>query len=231
LSRRIHKLYLHEHELYVHRGQHEEIHQLDSQLNVLLIERDREPYAGQLALPGGFVHVGPGGKGGEPLDDAAARELVEETGLSRAQVALDQLAAFGTPGRDPRGRTITVAYFALVRPEVARFVNAGSDARAAKWIRVGALPPLAFDHNMIVDAALQRMRHEVDRGALALHLAPQTFTIAELRAVHEALLGRALDPPNFRRKLQRLIDDGAVKPAAGKRVTARRPARVYRASG
>jgi len=202
---------------------------LSRALHVLLIARDRPPFEGQLALPGGFVHVDAGGKGGEPLDDAAARELVEEAGLSRAQVALDQLGAFGAPGRDPRGRTITVAYFALVRPEVAQFVKAGSDARAATWLPVHALPPLAFDHNAIVDAALARMRRDVDRGPLALHLAPATFTIAELRAVHEALHGRALDGPNFRRRFQKLLDDGVVVTAPGRRVTGRRPARVYRA--
>jgi 8-oxo-dGTP diphosphatase len=203
---------------------------LDGALNILLIERDRDPFKGQLALPGGFVHIGTGGKGGEPLDDAAARELVEETGLSRAQVALDQLGAFGKPGRDPRGRTITIAYFALVRPEVAKFTKAGSDARAAKWIAVNAFPKLAFDHNDIVDAALARMRRDVDRGTLALDLVPATFTIAELRAVHEALHSKSLDPANFRRRFQKLLEDGVVKSAPGKRVTARRPAQVFRVS-
>jgi 8-oxo-dGTP diphosphatase len=202
---------------------------IDGALHILVIERDRDPFKGQLALPGGFVQIGAGGKGGEPLDDAAARELVEETGLSRAQVALDQLGAFGKPGRDPRGRTITVAYFALVRPEIAKFTKAGSDARDAKWMGIHELPKLAFDHNAIVEAALSRMRRDVDRGTLALDLVPETFTIAELRAVHEALHGKALDPANFRRRFQKLLDDGVVKAAPGKRVTARRPAQVFRA--
>ncbi len=202
---------------------------IDGALHVLLVVRGGPPFAGTHALPGGFLQVGAGGKGGEPLDDAAARELVEETGLSRAQVLLEQLGAFGTPGRDPRGRVITVAYFALVRPELAGFVKAGSDAAAAGWFPAAALPPLAFDHAAIVDAALARMRRDVDRGPLALHLAPQTFTIAELRAVHEALHGRALDPGNFRRRFLKLVDDGVVVPAPGKRVTTKKPARVWRA--
>ena len=201
---------------------------IDGALHVLLVERGGRPFIGQLALPGGFVHVDAGGKGGEPLDDAAARELVEETGLSRAQVLLDQVGAFGTPGRDPRGRVVTVAYFALVRPELAAFVRAGSDARAARWVRVDEARDLAFDHDRILATTLARMRADVDRGALALHLAPTTFTIAELREVHEALHGRALDAGNFRRRFLRLVEQGHVEPAAGKRVTSRKPAKVWR---
>jgi 8-oxo-dGTP diphosphatase len=203
---------------------------LEGKLQVLLVVRGAPPFQGASALPGGFVVVGSGGKGGESLDDAAARELVEETGLSRAQVLLDQVGAFGTPGRDPRGRVITVAYFALVRPELAGFVRAGSDAAAAAWAPVSALPPLAFDHARIIDATLARMRRDIDRGPLALHLAPATFTITELRAVHEALHGRALDAGNFRRRFLKLVESGVVEPASGKRVTAKKPARVWRST-
>lgn len=203
----------------------------DGELQVLLVERGAPPFERTLALPGGFVQVGAGGRGGEHLDDAAARELVEETGLSRAQVLLDQVGAFGAPGRDPRGRVITVAYFALVRPELAPFVRAGSDARAARWVPVRSVAgeKLAFDHARILDATLARMRRDVDRGPLALHLAPETFSIAELRAVHEALHGRPLDPGNFRRRFLRLVDDGVVVPAPGKRVTGKKQAGLWRA--
>jgi 8-oxo-dGTP diphosphatase len=202
---------------------------IDRVLHVLVVERGVAPYRGKLALPGGFVQVGRGGRGGESLDDAAARELVEETGLSRAQVLLDQVGAFGKPGRDPRGRVVTVAYTALVRPELARFVRAGSDAAAARWLRVDHARDLAFDHDVILAATLERMRRDIDRGPLALHLAPETFTIAELRAVHEALHGKALDAGNFRRRFLRLVERGDVEPAAGKRVTSKKPARVWRA--
>lgn len=203
---------------------------LDGALSLLLVERGGDPFKGRLALPGGFVHVGEGGRGGESLDDAAARELVEETGLSRAQVLLTQIGAFGTPGRDPRGRVITVAYTALVRPEVAAFVRAGSDAAAARWMRVTQAHGLAFDHDAIVRATLGRVRHDVERTATALHLAPETFTVGELRAVFEALLGRALDAGNFRRRFLRLVEDGVIEKAAGSRVTARKRAQVFRAA-
>lgn len=205
---------------------------LDGALSVLLVERGGAPFQGELALPGGFVHVGPGGKGGESLDDAAARELVEETGLSRAQVLLKQIGAFGKPGRDPRGRVITVAYSALVRPEVASFVRAGSDAAAARWLSVtkAKAKGLAFDHDLILQATLQHMRNDVERTATALHLAPETFSIGELRAVFEALLGRTLDAGNFRRRFLRLVEDGVVAKAPGSRVTARKRAQVFRAA-
>jgi 8-oxo-dGTP diphosphatase len=203
---------------------------LDGALSVLVVERGGAPFQGQLALPGGFVHVGEGGRGGESLDDAAARELVEETGLSRAQVLLTQIGAFGAPGRDPRGRVITVAYTALVRPEVAAFVRAGSDAAAARWVSVTQARSLAFDHDAIVRATLERVRHDVERTSTALHLAPETFSIAELRAVFEALLGRTLDAGNFRRRFLRLLEDGVIEKAPGTRVTARKRAQVFRAA-
>ncbi len=203
---------------------------LDSALSLLLVDRGVDPFKGKLALPGGFVHVGDGGRGGESLDDAAARELVEETGLSRAQVLLTQIGAFGTPGRDPRGRVITVAYTALVRPEVATFVRAGSDAAAARWLPVAKARGLAFDHDAIVRATLARVRHDVERTSTVLHLAPETFSVAELRVVFEALLGRALDAGNFRRRFLRLVEDGVVVKAPGTRVTGRKRAQVFRAA-
>lgn len=203
---------------------------LDGALSMLVVERGGDPYKGKLALPGGFVHVGEGGRGGESLDDAAARELVEETGLSRAQVLLTQTGAFGTPGRDPRGRVITVAYTALVRPEIAAFVRAGSDAAAARWVHVTKARGLAFDHDAIVRVTLERVRADIERTSTALHLAPETFSVAELRAVFEALLGRALDAGNFRRRFLRFVEDGVVVKAVGTRVTSRKRAQVFRAA-
>ncbi|OGQ22643.1 MAG: hypothetical protein A2138_12680 [Deltaproteobacteria bacterium RBG_16_71_12] len=201
-------------------------------LSLLLIERGLPPFRGRLALPGGFLHVGAGGAGGEALDDAAARELREETGLGRERVTLAQLGAFGRPGRDPRGRTITVAYFALVRPEAARGVRAGSDAAGARWLRVSDVDhdALAFDHGRIVVEALARLRHDVDRAGAALALVPATFTARELREVHETIHGRRLDAANFDRRLRRLIDDGLIEPVTERRPTGRRPARLFRAA-
>jgi 8-oxo-dGTP diphosphatase len=200
------------------------------QLQVLLIERGLEPFRGRLALPGGFVRVGAGGKGGEDVDAAAARELHEETGLDRGRVLLAQLGAFGTPGRDPRGRTITVAYFALVRPELVPFVRAGSDAARAGFIDTSTLDTssLAFDHGAILSAALAQLAQEAERSGLALALVDEVFTMTELRSVLEAIRGRTLDPGNFRRRFLRMVEDGLIERAPGKRVTGRRPAQVWR---
>lgn len=200
-------------------------------LSLLLIERGLQPFRGRLALPGGFLHVGAGGQGGEALDEAAARELREETSLGREQVTLAQLGAFGRPGRDPRGRTITVAYYALVRPEAARGVRAGSDAAGARWARVADLDvdALAFDHGRIVAETLTRLRRDVDRAGAALALVPATFTARELREVHEAVHQRRLDAANFDRRLRRLIEDGLIEPVSERRPTGRRPARLFRA--
>ncbi|MEZ4770986.1 MAG: NUDIX hydrolase [Caldilineales bacterium] len=121
--------------------------------HVLLIRRGRWPFEGYWAIPGGFVEID------ESLEDAAARELFEETGL--ADVPLQQLHAFGDPGRDPRTRVITVSYVAQVTDEQARGIRAGDDAADARWWPVSDLPPLAFDHARILEVALQR-RSDLD---------------------------------------------------------------------
>lgn len=205
-------------------------------LQVLLIERGAEPFVGRPALPGGFLRVGDGDKGGESLDEAAARELLEETGLSADSVLLEQLGVFGAPGRDPRGRTITVAFIALVRPELAAFVRGGSDAAAAAFVDVDDAKDLAFDHDLILCRALERLRDDVKRGApVAFHLAPDPFTIRELQDVHEALLHEPGAPPvaqgagAFRKRFDRLLEEGKVERVEGKRVTGKRPAMVFRA--
>jgi 8-oxo-dGTP diphosphatase len=203
---------------------------LDGLLQVLLIERGGPPFLGQRALPGGFVRVEQGGVGGESLDEAAARELHEETGLAPSRVLLEQIGVFGRPGRDPRGRTITVAFMALVSPTLAAFVRAGSDAAAACFIPVATAKGLAFDHDAIVQAALGALHDDVRRGGpLAFALVPDPFTIPELQAVHEVLLGTTLHDGPFRRRFDRLVDDGVVVRATGQRVTGRRPAAVYSA--
>jgi len=120
------------------------------QLNVLLIQRNHEPYQGSWALPGGFVDMD------ESLETAAARELAEETGLEG--VALEQLHTFGDPQRDPRGRVISVAYFAFIPAGTSLSLRGGSDASHARWFPMTELPELAFDHNNIIDEALSRFR-------------------------------------------------------------------------
>lgn len=203
---------------------------LDTDLKLLLVRRKHPPFEGDWALPGGFVRVGDGfDDQGESLLDAAHRELTEETGLPRERVFLEQLYTFGDVGRDPRMRVISVAWYALVRPDLAPFVTAGSDAAEARWISVAHQRPeaLAFDHDRIVDLAVERIRGKIDYAPIAFDLVPPTFTVAELRSVYEAIKGERYDASNFRRRFRRMEDDGLVVRAPGKRHTARRPAAVY----
>jgi 8-oxo-dGTP diphosphatase len=200
----------------------------DARLRVLLVERGEPPFRGRWALPGGFVRVGDGHRDrGESLEAAAARELLEETGLTARQVLLEQLGAFGAPDRDPRMRVISVAYYALVRPDLASTVRGGGDARKAAWLEPRGLR-LAFDHADIVRAARARLRERIESSRIAASLVPARFTIPELRAVHETITGQPQDPGNFRRRFQQMIDAGLVEHAPGVRATASKPAALYR---
>ncbi|MBL8092783.1 MAG: NUDIX hydrolase [Anaerolineales bacterium] len=160
-------------------------------LHVLLIQRGSPPYKGRWALPGGFVQTG------ESLEQAARRELAEETGMRG--LYLEQLFTFGDPKRDPRGWTVTVAYVALVPETVA--VQAGDDAAAARWFPVQSLPGLAFDHAEIVHYALQRLRNKLEYTAVGFELLPDEFTLSELQTAYEIVLGETLDKRNFRRRI------------------------------
>lgn len=187
-----------------------------NELQVLLVRRKNPPFEGMWAIPGGFVNID------ESLDAAARRELEEETGLG--EVYLEQLYTFGEVGRDPRGRVITVAYFALLLA-AAPALRAGSDASEARWWSVHNLPPLAFDHAEILACALQRLRHKLWYTAVASELLPETFTLSELQAAYEAILGEKLDRRDFRRKILagRMIEaTGAYRSGTG------RPAKLYR---
>jgi 8-oxo-dGTP diphosphatase len=204
---------------------------LDAELRVLLIRRGGHPFKGAWALPGGFVRVGDGHRDqGEDLDDAAARELEEETALDPKAVHLEQLGAFGRANRDPRMRVITVAYFALIRPDLVPLVKAGSDAVAADWIAARQLTPrdLAFDHHDIIRQAIARIAERIDATNIARSLVPKTFTIPEFRHVHAIVGAKTQDPGNFRRKFERMVEDGIIEQAPGKRITASKPAAVYR---
>lgn len=204
---------------------------IDAQLRVLLVKRREHPFKGKWALPGGFVRVGEGPiEQGEDLDEAAQRELKEETGLEPSRVYLEQLYTFGKAGRDPRMRVITVAYYALVRPDLAPFVKAGGDAAEVEWFDVAALGRLglAFDHHDIIEMALTRIRGKLEYTNIAFDLVPATFTIPELRHVHGVVLGREMDPGNFRRSFNRWLEEGRIEQAPGKRITTSKPAAVYR---
>lgn len=191
----------------------------EGELRTLLIQRAGPPFAGQWALPGGFVRMD------ESLDDAAQRELLEETGVR--DVYLEQLYTFGEPGRDPRGRVITVVYFALLSEDQAArmVVRGGDDAQDARWWNVDALPDLAFDHKPIVDYALQRLRWKLEWTALGFLLLPAQFTLSELQSVYETVLKEALDKRNFRRKI---LAADILEESGGYREGDHRPAKLYR---
>ncbi|MFO0881224.1 MAG: NUDIX domain-containing protein [Gemmataceae bacterium] len=186
-------------------------------LEVLLIQRDADPFAGHWALPGGFVHQD------EDLIAAALRELEEETGL--VPISLEQVGAVGTPGRDPRGHTITVVWVGLVPGDRGQ-LRASGDARAVRWFDVRALPPLAFDHGTLLLQSLAHLRRRLSEVPVCFELLPREFTLSELQAVSEAILGRSLDRRNFRRKVQEL---GLVEETGGvRREGAHRPAQLHR---
>jgi 8-oxo-dGTP diphosphatase len=196
----------------------------ESRLNVLLIERGVEPFQGAWALPGGFLR-----HAGEDLPVAAERELAEETGLAADQFHLEQLGVYGTPGRDPRGRVIAVAYLAIA-PRLPDPV-AGTDAASARWIPTDvALSPsmsLAFDHRQIVADGVDRARTKLEHSALATAFCEPMFTIAELQEVYEAVWGVRLDARNFYRKVQSV--NGFIVPAGPSRKPDNgRPARLFR---
>ncbi len=183
-----------------------------------LVRRTRDPHLGLWALPGGMVRAD------ESLEGAARRNLGETTLLEPAY--LEQLYAFGDVDRSPDQRLVSVVYWALVRPDEAERVNLGDNVR---WFAADDLPDLAFDHNLIVDYALWRLRTKMEYSRIAhAFLGPQ-FTLAELREVYEAVLQKPLDPANFRRQMEL---SGVIEPT-GDVVTGgrHRPPRLYRYTG
>ncbi len=164
----------------------------DADLKVLLIQRGIEPFAGRWALPGGFVHLD------ETLDQAARRELQEETGLTK--VFLEQLYTVGEVARDPRERVVTVTHYALVRLSDHQ-VQAATDARNAAWFAVDDLPPLAFDHDDIVEMGLRRLQGKVRYQPIGFELLPPKFSLTQLQRMYEIILERDLDKRNFRKKV------------------------------
>jgi 8-oxo-dGTP diphosphatase len=187
-----------------------------SSLKILLIRRANAPFKGSWAIPGGFVNMG------EDLDTAARRELEEETSVSCSY--LEQLRTFGDPKRDPRGRVISVAYFALARTDEME-PEARSDAKEVGWFSLNDLPNLAFDHRDIIDHAVKRMLAKVRYEPIGFDLLPESFTLADLQALYEKLLGRKLDKRNFRKKIMGM--DGLLVDT-GKKVRTVPPSRLYR---
>lgn len=164
----------------------------EEDLKIILIERDKEPYRGKWALPGGFVHID------ESLEDAAKRELKEETGIQ--DVFLEQLYTFGEVDRDPRERVVAVAYYALVNLR-DHTIQATTDSRNAAWFSVEDVPKLPFDHNRIVDVAHMRLKGKVTYAPIGFELLPKKFTLTQLQRMYEKILDRIIDKRNFRKRI------------------------------
>lgn len=189
----------------------------DNHLHVLLIQRGEPPFLGMWALPGGFVRMD------ESLEKAALRELEEETGVVDAY--LEQLYTYGEPDRDPRGRVVTVTYFALIPADKKVRFEGGSDVTRATWYRMDQLPELAFDHTPMVSYALRRLRYKLEYSAVGFELLPESFTLSELQYTYEIILGEKLDKRNFRR---RVLEAGVIEPTPSMRSGEGRPARLFR---
>ncbi|CAN1210659.1 NrtR DNA-binding winged helix domain-containing protein [Tumidithrix helvetica PCC 7403] len=166
---------------------------LDAQdLKVMLIQRAIPPFQGQWALPGGFVRMD------ETLEEAAMRELREETGIR--EVFLEQLYTFGNLDRDPRDRVVTVAYYALVNLS-EYLIQATTDAREAAWFPITEVPTLAFDHERILSVALARLKGKLRYEPIGFELLPKKFTLSQLQRLYETVIGETLDKRNFRKKI------------------------------
>jgi 8-oxo-dGTP diphosphatase len=192
----------------------------DATLHVLLARATGGPFAGAWALPGGLV------RDAEPLDVAAARTLHDRTGST--DVYLEQLYTFGSPDRDPATRVVSVAYVGLILddgrfPVVPKVVS--PDGADVAWCPVRRLPALAYDHADVVHTAVARLRAKLQYTNLVYTLLPSAFTVSELHAVYEAILGRRLDRRNFRKKI---LSTGLLAALDRVRRGAHRPATLYR---
>ena len=180
-----------------------------------LVRRTRAPHKGKWALPGGWIDDN------ESLSEAASRTLADTTGLRPSY--LEQLYTFGRRDRSPDGRVVSTVYTALVP---SSDVAAAQEMLNVRWFRADTLPSLAFDHNRIAQYALWRLRNKVEYAHVAFHFLDETFSVAQLREVYEAILGRQLDPTNFRRRVEAT---GTIVPTSKQATGGRhRPARLYR---
>ncbi|MCH2235595.1 MAG: NUDIX hydrolase [Crocinitomicaceae bacterium] len=185
----------------------------DSGVSLLLIKRKYEPFKGEWAIPGGFVHDN------EPLEDAVERELEEETGIKINY--LEQLYTFGSPERDPRRRVVTVAYFGLVKSSQFEKLKASTDAEEAKWFNIKSLPKLAFDHKKIIKLAIERLRGKISYEPIGFELLDKKFPFSDLEILYATLLDRPIDRRNFKKKVMHLgildeLDEKAKSSGAGR---------------
>lgn len=187
----------------------------NSDLKVLLIKMKKAPFLGKWACPGGLVYVN------ESVESSAKRQLKEKTGVS--DVYLEQLYAFGDVNRDPFGRIISIAYFALI-PQKNLTLKTTKEYGGVEWFAIKDLPSLAYDHKKMISYALQRLQYKLEYTNTAWSLLPKEFTLSELQNIYEIILGRNLDKRNFRKKiiaLKILKKTGVESPAA------HRPAELY----
>jgi 8-oxo-dGTP diphosphatase len=193
---------------------------IDGALHVLLQKRAADPFAGALALPGGYVHA----QEDQDAAAAAARVLREKTGI--VSPYLEQLATFAGPARDPRGWSVSIAHVALVAESALRAVPSAAGADPL-WKPVARLPSLPFDHRQIVAHAVERVRTKSQYSSLPVYLCGDRFTLPQLQAVYEAVLGEPVNKVSFRRKMDEL---GMVEPIEGEFEAggAHRPAQLYR---
>lgn len=164
----------------------------DKTVSILLIKRKYPPFKSSWAIPGGFILKG------ESLETAVQRELKEESGVEMNY--LEQLYTFGAPQRDPRGRVISVAYFGLVRPEVYK-LHATTDAEDAQWFPLTDLPELAFDHQVILETAIERLSAKITYEPIGFELLERKFPFSDLENLYTSILGRPIDRRNFRKKM------------------------------
>jgi 8-oxo-dGTP diphosphatase len=191
---------------------------LEQELHVLLVKRKRWPFEGHWAIPGGFINMD------ESLEQAARRELEEETGVR--DIYLEQLYTFGAPRRDPRTRVISVAYFAIIRADDQK-LRVSEESVDVRWYPVQRLPgQLAFDHDHILANALDRLRSKLEYTTLAFQLLPEVFSILELKHIYEQILGEdELDKGNFYRKIK---DSNVLEDTGMRREGRGRPTTLYR---
>ncbi len=185
-------------------------------LKIILVKRGVEPFKSIWALPGGFVGIN------ESLENAAKRELMQETGVQ--DVYLEQLYTFGDPNRDPRERVITVVYFALIPSERIK-LHATTDVTDAAWFPIDQLPKLAFDHKKIINLGIERLKSKIGYSNIVYGLLPSKFRLSELQGVYEVILGQKLDKRNFRK---RMLSLGLLRATGEKEIEgAHRPAMLY----
>jgi len=166
-----------------------------NELDILLVQHGEGISKGKWALPGGWI------KYKESIDDSAARILNELTGVSK--IYLEQLKAFGDVSRYPTKRVITIAYYALVKPEDYT-LHPGFTAADAQWFRISEVPPLPYDHQQILQEGMNYLKHKVRHEPIGFNLIPKKFTLLQLQQLYEAILDKKLDKPNFRRKLMKM---------------------------